>query len=194
MNIFEQENVVIGDARTKRRKQDLDDFWAKARTISKQLGKQSYLLDSYLSQLFKVVNQKLTQDAGGDGFDTAGQLIGVCAGIIRGEPKKTEHWFYIQAKRYIESHPLPFQDVHTKIMLYFMLLFDNFTEAAAARYYTEVNYDIQLALDVCDLHDQYAKISALLDGEEAMEYLFHPVACRYVFMSNINSNLGKSTV
>lgn len=171
MNIFEQENAIIGDAGTKRRKQDSDTFWAKAGAIRKQLGKQSFLLDSYLSQLFKGVNQKLTHDAAGDGFDMAGQLIGVCAGIIRGEPENTEHWFYVQAKKYIDNHPLPFQDVHMRVMLYYMLLCDDFAEAAAARYYTEVYYDIHSAMDVCDLHDQYTKISGLLGGEEAMEDL-----------------------
>ena len=72
MNIFEKENAVIGDAGTKRQKQDFGDFLAKARAIRKQLGKQSFLLDSYLSQLFKAINQKLSHDAGGYGFDTAG--------------------------------------------------------------------------------------------------------------------------
>mgnify|MGYP000868623584 CR=1 FL=1 len=171
MNIFEQENAIIGDAGTERQKQDFDAFWAKARAIRKQLGKQSFLLDSYLSQLFKGVNQKLSHDAVGDGFDTAGQLIGVCAGIIRGEPEKTEHWFYKQAKKYIDSHPLPFQDVHTKIMLYYMLLYGDFIEIAAERYHTDVYYDIHSVMDVCDLHDQYAKICGLLGGEEAMENL-----------------------
>ena len=171
MNIFEQENAVIGDAGTKLRKQESDAFWAKARAIRKLLGEQSFLLDRYLSQLFKAVNQKLYHDAAGDGFDTAGQLIGVCAGIIRGETEKAEHWFYEQTKKYIYNHPLPFQDVHTKVMLYYMLLCDNFAETAATRYYTEVCYDIHSAMDICDLHDQYARISGLLGGEEAMENL-----------------------
>jgi hypothetical protein len=58
-------------------------------------GKRAYLLDKYLSILLMVVNAKLMQDAVSDGFDTPCQLIGICASVLRGEPVKTGHWFYV---------------------------------------------------------------------------------------------------
>ena len=121
--------------------------------------------------LFETTNQTLAYSAASDGFGAAGELIGLCAGIVRGEPMHTDHACFKQVREYIEAHPLAFQEPHTQVSMYCVLLNSNFIKVAAEKYYTEVKNDSMAVLDICDLHELYAKICGLLGGEEAMETL-----------------------
>ena len=177
MNIFEREKAIIGEVGTKCGKQDLEIFFDQAAKISTRLGEQAYLLDRYLSQLFEARVQKLFHDAAGDGFDMAGQLIGICAGIIRGESEYSGHWFYDQAKKYIDRHPFSYQEVHTKVMLYCLALHEDFIERLAEQFYAGVCKDIRTVLDICDLNDLYTMICNLLGSEADMENL-NTLFCR----------------
>ena len=171
MNMFQEVNSIFGNDQTEHQKQAFDEFITAAKEIRTRLGKQAYLLDKYLSYLFEAANQKLAYDAASEGFDVAGELIGICAGIIRNEPRHTDHAFYEQAKEYIDSHPLLFQEPHTLVSMYCSLLNRDFMKFAAKQFYSKVEDESIAVLDICDLHELYAKICDLLGGEEAMEKL-----------------------
>jgi hypothetical protein len=171
MNMFNEVEGILGYAQTEHLNQALNKFFGQAREIRTRLGGQAYLLDKYLSFLFETVNQRLAHDAASDGFETAGELIGICAGIVRDEPMHTDHWFYTQAREYIESHPLTFQEPHTQVSMYCTLLNDNFMKLAIEQYVTEVKTATRAVLDICDLRELYDQICGLLGSEELMERL-----------------------
>ncbi|MDD4165347.1 MAG: hypothetical protein PHD66_09150 [Eubacteriales bacterium] len=171
MNMFNDVNGILGEVQTESRNQSLTVFFEQAKEVRIRLGRKAYLLDKYLSFLFETVNVKLARDAASDGFDIAGKLIGICSSIIRNEPMKSDHWFYGQAKKYIESHPLPFQEKHTQVYLYCVLLNAEFMHVEAAQYIAEVADESRAVLDICDLNELYTGICSLLDEEEPMEKL-----------------------
>ena len=176
MNMFQEVKSIFGDDQTEHQKQAFDDFFTVAKEIREKLGKQAYLLDKYLSYLFEAANQKLAYDAASDGFDVAGELIGICAGIVRNEPRHTDHAFFEQAREYIDSHPLSFQEPHTLVSMYCSLLNRDFMEFAAKQFYSKVEDESIAVLDICDLRELYAQICSLLGNEEAMKklnLLFH---------------------
>ena len=171
MNFFNDFTSITGDARSSYSNETLTEFFEQAELIREKAGKRAYLLDKYLSILLTAINTKLAQDAASDGFDTAGQLIGVCASVVRGEPEKTDHWFYEKAKKYIELNPLDFQEKHTQVNLYFVQLFINFMNEAVSSYIENLEYECRAAMDVCDLKNLFDGICSALGEEEPMEKL-----------------------
>lgn len=171
MNFFNDFTSITGDARSSFSNETLTEFFEQAELIREKAGKRAYLLDKYLSILLTAINTKLAQDAASDGFDTAGQLIGVCASVVRDEPEKTDHWFYEKAKEYIELNPLNFQEKHTQVNLYFVLLFINYMNEAVSSYIDNLAYECRAVMDVCDLKDLFDGICSALGEEEPMEKL-----------------------
>ncbi|HCA28216.1 MAG TPA: hypothetical protein DEP23_00820 [Ruminococcaceae bacterium] len=171
MNFFNDFTSITGDAQSSYSNETLTEFFEQAELIREKAGKRAYLLDKYLSILLTAINTKLAQDAASDGFDTAGQLIGVCASVVRGEPEKADHWFFKKAKEYIELNPLDFQEKHTQVNLYFVLLFINFMNEAVSSYIDNLEYECRAVMDVCDLKDLFDGICSVLGEEEPMEKL-----------------------
>ncbi|MDD4492843.1 MAG: hypothetical protein PHV32_00590 [Eubacteriales bacterium] len=190
MNFFNDFTSITGDAQSSYSNETLTEFFEQANLIRKKTGKRAYLLDKYLSILLTAVNAKLAYDAASNGFETAGQLIGVCASVVRGEPVKTDHWFYEKAKEYIESNPLDFQEKHTQVNLYFVLLFMDFMNEVVSRYMDDLEYECRAVMDVCDLKELYNDICSILGEEEPMEKL-NCMFRQQLLLSNAMTTFGQ---
>ena len=116
-------------------------------------------------------NQQLVYSTASDGFGAAGELIGICAGIIRGESSNADHSYFEQAREYINTHPLNYQELYTQTSMYCVLLNSDFMKTTAEEFFIKVKNESIAVLDICDLHELYSKICDLLGGEEAMERL-----------------------
>jgi len=84
MNIFNDEDVIIGNVPMDKEKQKMplehlsqvwDDFWDVASSIRKELGKKGFLLENYLSYIFSAINTVLTYEAGEEGFSSFTKTI-----------------------------------------------------------------------------------------------------------------------
>lgn len=171
MNIFEKETDILGAASAAGELKDAYlGFLKQADDIRTKLGSRSYLLDKYLSYLFDAINETLAYNAASEGFDVCAILRGMCAGILRGESKHTDHPYFEQAKAYIDAHPLRYQEITTRVSMYQAVLIDGFYEIACKEFATEISAP-RCTFDACDLNDLYGKICELLSGGEAMETL-----------------------
>jgi hypothetical protein len=195
MNIFSEVNDILGGG-MEHPMPSLQLFLELAQDIRIKLGKQGYLLNKYLSYLFEVVNQTLVHVAASDGFEAASQLNSMCSGIVLGNPKYTDHPFYEQVRKHIQTHPLDFQEPYTKITFYSSELHDRFMKTASERYFTERKEESISVIDICDLHELYANICGLLGSDEPLDRLnllfrqrFLMVSVMTAFLQGITNQL-----
>jgi hypothetical protein len=167
----ENENGIIGDAPIEHLNHSFEELIGQSCEIRTKLGNQAYLLDKYLSYLFESTNRTQVYVAASDGFDTAGELNGLCYSVIRDDPKYKDHPFYEQVKAYIDAHPLKHQEPHTKVPIYCSALAGDFLKYSAEKYFDKIKSDSVSVLDICNLCDLYDKICGLLGSEETMENL-----------------------
>lgn len=171
MNIFENESGILGSASVDDLKQSFKEFLQQATEIRIRLGKQRYLLDKYLSDLFEATNGILAYEAATDGFETESTLNSLCTEILRGNVKSNDHPFYEQVKEFIDAHPFKYQERFTKLALYDVMLSCSYLESIYEQYYTDLVADIRDFLDIVDLNNPYNKICEALGGEKEMEHL-----------------------
>jgi hypothetical protein len=174
----------------------LEEFFGQSKLIRTQLGKQSYLLDNYLSLLAEPMNRKLPQDAAADGFEAMEQLFAVCVSVCRGDKKHSDHWFYGTATEYIKNHPLPLQEPHTLANIYCVLLSDEYEKAAIERYLNDTRDEQDDATDDCEINYLYNAIITLLGSGKPMDRLiwlfrqkFLIIDTRAAFIQGMNSQL-----
>lgn len=170
MNIFHNESDIFGDYRSEDLQNLLHEFLSQACKIRERLGKQAHLLDKYLSYLLESSNHQLAYNAASDGFEYGSMLHLMCAGILRGESQDADP-FFLQAKAYIEAHPLPFLERPTQIAFYCVSLAGPFVKGSCQSYFQQLSVEAGTILDIFDLNDLYEKICVILDGTEDMDKL-----------------------
>lgn len=170
MNIFQNESDIFGNSESEDLQNLLHEFLSQAYKIRVRLSKQAHLLDKYLAYLLESSNHQLTYNAASDGFEYGSMLHLMCARILRGE-SQDEDPFFLQAKAYIETHPLPFLERPTQLAIYWIALSEPFLESACLEYYRELSVEANAVLDICDLNDLYEKICVILDGSEDIDKL-----------------------
>lgn len=62
-----------------------------ARDIRLKLGRQGYLLDSYLSLFMEGANAMLAYEAGSDGFERGGELRSLCFDVLDRDGTEKDH-------------------------------------------------------------------------------------------------------
>jgi len=171
MNIFESESGILGSASIDHLKRSFYEFLRQATEIRKMLGKQKYLLDKYLSYLFEATNGILAYEAASEGFETESTLSSLCSEILKGDVKSNDHPFYEQVKKFIDAHPLRYQESFTRLSLYDVMLSCSYLESVYEQYYSDIVADISAFIDIVDLNSLYNKICEALGGEKEMEHL-----------------------
>lgn len=196
MNIFDEDQSILGKDEQTHLKNTLEEFYTLASTIRYQLRKQSYLLDKYLYDLLNAINATLAYDAAIDGFEITSELIHLCNKMTRGEACNKEHPLYPFVKEYIENHPLPYQEHETKVSLYCIALNDTFLEYAVPAFVREKKKAIRREMDIPYIKDLYRQISAILGSEEQMERLNLLIRQRFMvatsmdgFVQGVTNNL-----
>lgn len=171
MNIFYENQDILGKEEIAHWKNTLQKFFDLAGTIRNQLGNQSYLLDKYLHDVLTAINSTLAYDAASDGFEMTSELLHLCNKITQGEAVDETHPLYQKTKEYIDSHPLPCQEHSTKVSFYCIGLNDAFLEYAVPKFIAERKDMIRSGMDIVYVRQLYRKISTLLGNEEQMERL-----------------------
>jgi hypothetical protein len=191
---FEKEEDFIGDVSIKNVRCSIEELFVRASNIRKQLGKQAYLLDRYLSYLMESANKTLAYESSSEGFDRFSELRGMCRDIIRGEKTNTDRPFFEQAEDFIGTNPLGCLEVQTKISLYAAMLSGYYLESMATKFYRGQQSGLMDVLDIIDFRQLYSKICELLGSEEEMKHIVQlfrkcfllatPMACYLQGMAN----------
>jgi hypothetical protein len=168
---FEKEDDFIGDESVKDVRCSIEELFVRASNIRKRLGKQSYLLDRYLSYLMESANKTLAYDSSSEGFDRFSELRGMCRDIIRREKTNTDRPFFEQAEDFIETNPFGCLEVQTKVSLYTAMLSGYYLEFMAEKFYRSQRSNLADVLDIIDFHQLYGRICELLGTEEEMKHI-----------------------
>mgnify|MGYP000919444012 CR=1 FL=1 len=178
MNVFESMRPIIGAVAEKEQRQGFEGFFRQAALLRHRLGAHAVLLDNYLSGLFLLQGNLQFCDAAGEGFNLAGELIGLCAQILSHDSACQAHWFYPTAKAYVDQHPLAFENPHTAAMLYFVSLHHDFLEKAASDFYGDVRSDARFLPGT--QKGLYSELCAALGSEEEVDTLNRLFLRRFV--------------
>lgn len=94
MNIFETHEGFSGRFDPDSTGGTLLSLLTLAGDIRLKLGRQGYLLDSYLSLFLEGANAMLAYEAGSDGFERGGELRSLCFDVLDRDGTERDHPFY----------------------------------------------------------------------------------------------------
>lgn len=157
-----------------------------AAEIRAKLGGQGYLIENYLSFVFKAITATSGQDAVTTGFDEASRLQDLCCHalnarlggkpqripfrITKENPELEKHPFYPEVIRNFAEHPDTLQSQYSVVNRHYVLLSDVFLQHALSRFLEEEQEEICGAFDRVKFRGLYDEISAIV-GEPYMERL-----------------------
>lgn len=171
MNIFEKPSSFIGDFNT----DSIGTVWevlSTAKRIRQQLGKQAYLLDSYLSLFWKASNHTFAFHAADNGNETSAKLRKICYSIINQSERGETHPFYEKAVTIFRQHKgiLEYQEKYTQVNLLYLTLADEYLSYAVSLFIKEQKKELSDAMDLMRLRELYVQLSDIVE-ETQMESL-----------------------
>lgn len=172
MNIFETHTGFSGRFDPDTTGGSLLSLLTLARDIRLKLGRQGYLLDSYLSLFLEAANAVLAYEAAEDGFERSGELRSLCFNVIdRGNTEK-DHPLYDMALNTLIARTdiLRYQERQTRMHLLYTILSDEFLAFIAKHFQQEVDDRLGTVYDSQKLINLFSRISEVV-GEPLMETL-----------------------
>ena len=172
MNIFETHEGFSGRFDPDSTGGTLLSLLTLAGEIRLKLGRQGYLLDSYLSLFLEGANAMLAYEAGSDGFEQGGELRSLCFEVLDRSGTEKDHPFYDTALNTLISRmdTMRYQERQTRMNLLYAALADEFLPFAVKHFLREAESRIGDNCDIPKLTDLYRRISETV-GETLMETL-----------------------
>ncbi len=170
MNMFEKRNNILGHFDPECTKNSVQNLIKLASDIRKKLGKQGYLIDSYLSLILQAANNTLAYEAAYEGFEMASQLRRLCYDVMDNNEAKKEHPFYSFVKQSYDEKTYTYQERFTTMYHYYIPLADNFMEYATQIFIKEQYEKLNVFLDDVKLQQLHKKITQLI-RDDSMENL-----------------------
>ena len=172
MNIFETQSGLTGRFDPESTGRTLLSLFTLARDIRVRLGKQGYLLDSYLSLFLEGANAMMAYEAGNDGFERGCELRSLCFDVLDRDSKDKDHPFYDTALNTLIARmdTMRYQERQTRMNLLYAALADDFLPFAVKHFLREAESRIGDNCDIPKLTDLYQRISEAV-GETLMETL-----------------------
>jgi len=134
MNQFWNYEHIFGRAEIAHLERTMKEFYELAATVRRKLGKQSYLLDEYISKILEGMNKTLLSEAVDAGFMASSELQKLCISVMDGKTDCTDNSMCEKVKEYIDSHRLNYQEQATTLDLYCVALHSGFIEYATDQY------------------------------------------------------------
>lgn len=172
MNIFESHEGFSGRFDPDSTGGTLLSLLTLAGDIRSKLGRQGYLLDSYLSLFLEGANAMLAYEAGSDGFERGGELRSLCFDVLDRDGTEKDHPFYDTALNALIARmdTMRYQERQTRMNLLYAALADEFLPFAVKHFLREAEHRINDNCDIPKLTDLYRRISEAV-GEALMETL-----------------------
>ena len=172
MNIFRNRDRFFGKTNFICIQGFINEFWKEASKIKSGLGDKGYYLDKYLNVIFETIADLDLGTASSIADNICSDIFRdcciVCCGddvLIKGKEKSE---FFGIVKNYIDSHPVNFNESHTKVEFYtgkiltqnLELLYEEFKKRYRTRVFKDIDYPIA--------SKYFEKISSII-GESRME-------------------------
>lgn len=172
MNIFESHEGFSGRFDPDSTGGTLLSLLTLAGDIRLKLGRQGYLLDSYLSLFLEGANAMLAYEAGSDGFERGGELRSLCFDVLDRDGTEKDHPFYDTALNTLVSRmdTMRYQERQTRMNLLYASLADEFLPFAVKHFLREAESRIGDNCDIPKLTDLHRRISEAA-GETLLETL-----------------------
>lgn len=172
MNMFESHEGFSGRFDPDSTGGSLLSLLTLARDIRLKLGRQGYLLDSYLSLFLEGANAMLAYEAGSDGFERGGELRSLCFDVLDRDGTEKDYPFYDTALNALTGRAdiMRCQERQTRMNLLYASLADEFLPFAVKHFLREAESRIGDNCDIPKLTDLYRRISEVA-GETQMETL-----------------------
>ena len=172
MNMFESHEGFSGRFDPDSTGGSLLSLLTLARDIRLKLGRQGYLLDSYLSLFLEGANAMLAYEAGSDGFERVGELRSLCFDVLDRDGTEKDYPFYDTALNALTGRAdiMRCQERQTRMNLLYASLADEFLPFAVKHFLREAESRIGDNCDIPKLTDLYRRISEVA-GETQMETL-----------------------
>lgn len=183
MNIFETYTEFFGHFDSDSTGGSLLSLLTLARNIRLKLGRQGYLLDSYLSLFLDAANAVMVYEAADNGFNRSGKLRRLCFDIIdRGDMEKDPRIYNTALKAMIaQTDVLRYQERHTRMSLLFAILSDEFLFSTVKYFKQEMDDRLNAAYDSQELIYLFKRISEAV-GEPLMETLNLRLKQRFILV------------
>ena len=172
MNMFESHEGFSGRFDPDSTGGSLLSLLTLARDIRLKLGRQGYLLDSYLSLFLEGANAMQAYEAGSDGFERGGELRSLCFDVLDRDGTEKDYPFYDTALNALTGRAdiMRCQERQTRMNLLYASLADEFLPFAVKHFLREAESRIGDNCDIPKLTDLYRRISEVA-GETQMETL-----------------------
>lgn len=171
MNSFTNANEFLGEIQPESLSCALTRFFNATASIREKLGDKQTLLTEYLETVFDAISKTNIETSATLGFSNcARELREVCVNVMSGDNKNTQHPFYQTAKRYIDTHPLQFEDNQSKIEAYTIALKGSFNKYAAEKFYKEFSGKLENG-HIARITELYKELCGILGTEEPIEHL-----------------------
>ncbi len=194
MNALTKE-TILGEIPVDRLADVYLEFFTLASEIRTQLGGKAYLLDNYLSRLLTAVTGSYDIDASDYGMESISSLYAICRAFYHPD-RETRHPFFKEGRKFIDSHPLTFQEKETQTSLYICMMANDYMKSCIEAYKQRLSIFLSGIFDELHFHDLYEKICSLLGNTEPMEKLnslFHErflsTSASSVFIKTLNEQL-----
>ena len=170
MNIFCETSGFFGNYNKGEEKELSNKFWSVAREIREELGEDGYILDTYLSEIFNVLDQAIISNIIDEVDEMINKLYFLCKNIVEYKPIEKQDELYKKVYNYIATHHLPYKESDTRFKLYMLFLVDDFTDIFIEKIHNEIdrNFIVNSNSDV--IKDNFERISKKV-GEQKMENL-----------------------
>lgn len=197
MNIFEKSEDFFGSIENELINGALLSLFQLAKEIQTRLGKQSYLLDCYLSVFFDGISSVLSYEAAEQGMIKSNELQTFFCNLFEGTDKKECSPIYERAKELFQNQAdkLPYQEQYTKICLLMISIADDMLEYFVADFVKEQEKNLCKTTDQMRMEELYEQISYMV-GESMMEQLNLKLKQRFLiapavkmFAQGVNSSL-----
>ena len=151
-------------------KEAMDNFWNMAKAMRKDLGKNGYYLDEYLSIIFKTLANLDLTTAIPMVDSICWNVVKDCHIVCENQKNREKSGFYSFVKKYIDTHPIKYSDEETKVEFYASQILTDNLELFIQKFISDFNKKILYEIDYPISNEMYKKISNLL-GEQRMKKL-----------------------
>lgn len=148
------------------------DSWIPiAKDIREQLGDKAYLLDNYLSYLFAGLYLNPAGESAASGDEASTMLWNAIRCAMAGDDEEGKHYsLYPQVKKYVEEHPLPYQEELTRHNVYYVALASKLPVDQLPHFTKKARPTVK-DTDIVRMRELYGQIGGMMEDFEPISRL-----------------------
>ena len=189
MNVFKHRDNFFGYSDSGVSIASLRSLFQLAKQIRLRLGKQGYLMDSYLSCFFDAISTNVPSDAALQGIEMGGEIQRLLYQVMDNAESEKQHPLYERIQEVYKQQKVSqiFQEKHTNCCLLLFPLADEIMDYYITLFIKDLESDCIGMSDMVRFRNLYEQISQLTDESCMVElnrqlqqrFLIAPLALSY---------------